>query len=62
MGLNYTDIYSSGSGAYLKAHLYKEETNVFSYYILTALFLNDYKEFIQWCAVINTNNNIMKFN
>jgi hypothetical protein len=58
MGLNYTDIYSSG--AYMKAHLYKEETHVFGYYILTALFLNDYKEFMQWCAVIN--NNIMKFN
>lgn len=68
MGLNYTDIYTSG--AYMKAHLYKEETHVFGYYILTALFLNDYKEFMQWCAVINTDTNstnnkpmnIMKFN
>ena len=58
MGLNYPDIYSSGG--YLKAHLYKEDTHVFGYYILTALFLNDYKEFVQWCAAINTN--ILKFN
>ena len=57
MGLNYPDIYSSGG--YLKAHLYKEDTHVFGYYILTALFLNDYKEFVQWCAAINTN--IFKF-
>ena len=54
MGLNYSDIYSPG--AYLKHHLYKEDTHVFGYYVLPALFLNDYKQFIQWCAVINTNS------
>jgi hypothetical protein len=59
MGLNYSDITSSQ--VYLKAHLYKEDTHVFSYYILTALFLNDYKEFMQWCASINSHS-IMKFN
>ncbi len=59
MGLNYTDITSAQ--VYLKAHLYKEDTHVFGYYILTALFLNDYKEFMQWCAA-NNNNSIMKFN
>jgi hypothetical protein len=60
MGLNYTDITSAQ--VYLKAHLYKEDTHVFGYYILTALFLNDYKEFMQWCAATNNNNSIMKFN
>lgn len=59
MGLNYSDLYSSG--AYMKVHLYKEDTHVFSYYILTALFFNDYKEFMHWCNTTN-NNNIMKFN
>ena len=63
MGLNYSDIYSPG--AYLKHHLYKEDTHVFGYYVLPALFLNDYKQFIQWCAVINTSvsaGSFMKFN
>lgn len=59
MGLNYNDLYSPG--AYMKAHLYKEETHVFGYYMLTTLFLADYKEFMQWCAVINSHNNLMKF-
>ena len=45
----------------MKAHLYKENTHVFGYYILTALYLNDYKAFMQWCAVINNNKHIMKF-
>lgn len=68
MGLNYADIYSPG--AYLKHHLYKEDTHVFGYYVLPALFLNDYKQFIQWCAVINVSTSasstntgsFMKFN
>ena len=62
MGLNYSDIYSPGRDSYMKSHLYKEDTHVFGYYILTAIFLNDYKAFMQWCAVINKNeNNIIKF-
>jgi len=68
MGLNYADIYSPG--AYLKHHLYKEDTHVFGYYVLPALFLNDYKQFIQWCAVVNVSTStsskiagsFMKFN
>ena len=61
MGLNYTDLYLPE--AYLKQPLYKEDTHVFGYYILTALFLNDYNQFMQWCSVHNATsvNNIMKF-
>lgn len=63
MGLNYTDLYLPE--AYLKQPLYKEDTHVFGYYILTALFLNDYNQFMQWCSVNNASasvsNNIMKF-
>lgn len=59
MGLNYTDI--SSSQAFLKQHLYKEDTHVFGYYILTALFLSDYKVFMQWCLTNNSAKNPMKF-
>lgn len=35
-------------------YLYKENTSVFSYYIITSLLINNYIEFITWC---HTNNN-----
>ena len=59
MGLSYSDI--SSSQAFLKQHLYKEDTHVFGYYILTALFLQDYKAFMQWCLLNNSDKNLMKF-
>ena len=37
-------------------HLYKENTSVFSYYIITGLLINNYKEFLSWCY---TNNHII---
>jgi hypothetical protein len=59
MGLNYADI--SSPKAFLKQHLYKEDTHVFGYYILTALFLSDYQAFMQWCLTNNSAKNPMKF-
>ena len=54
MGLNYKDLYKRGENStYLRQQLYKEDTHVFAYYVLTAIFLNDYKDFIQWCGDIN---------
>ena len=68
MGLKYTDLYNMRENSiYLRQQLYKEDTHVFSYYILTAIFLNDYKQFIQWCSKINgltheIAGHVMKFN
>ena len=67
MGLNYTDLYETNErSGYLRQQLYKENTHVFGYYILTAIFLNDSAQFIGWC---HANNNaeqrpagFMKFN
>ena len=39
---------------------YREDSEVFCYYVLTACLINDYESFITWC--INNNNNILKFN
>jgi hypothetical protein len=36
-------------------HLYKENSSVFSYYIITGLIINNYDNFIIWC---NKNNNL----
>ena len=64
MGLNYTDLYEANErSSYLREQLYKENTHVFGYYILTAIFLNGYRQFINWCHANNTimgpNNTIM---
>ena len=54
MGLNYKDLYSNGLHIeYKREMLYKENSNVLSYYIITAILMNNYQGFLSWC---NTNN------
>lgn len=55
MGLTYNNIHEPGEkNAYLRKNLYREDTHVFAYYILTAIFLNNYGEFLSWCNNHNT--------
>jgi hypothetical protein len=55
MGLTYNNIHEPGEkNAYLRKNLYREDTHVFSYYILTSIFLNDYCGFLSWCNNHNT--------
>ena len=64
MGLDYTDICSSddSTSVSLRRNLYKENTNVFAYYILSALFINNYFEFLNWCNINNSTNQLcLKF-
>ena len=58
MGLHYNDIHDKKSN-YLRDKLYKENTHVFAYYIMTAIFLNDYEGFLLWCK--NNNKVLLKF-
>jgi len=54
MGLSYGDLYKKTLlSDDLRNTLYKEDTNVLSYYVLTTILLNNYQEFLSWC---NTNN------
>jgi hypothetical protein len=54
MGLTYNDLYSANKrSALLRNTLYKENTNVLSYYIIKTVLLNSYQSFLLWC---NTNN------
>jgi hypothetical protein len=54
MGLTYKDMYKkTGISKNMRKTLYKEETNVLSYYVLTLVLLNNYQDFMSWC---NTNN------
>lgn len=54
MGLTYVDLISNSPQAQsLRETLYKEDSNVLSYYIITTILMNNYQGFLSWC---NTNN------
>jgi hypothetical protein len=57
MGLQYKDLLAKNN-TYLRK-LYKENTHVFAYYIMTAIFLNDSAGFMLWCKKNNTR--LLKF-
>ena len=63
MGMDYKDLYEeSEKSALLRRNLYREKTNVFAYYILSALFINNYFEFLNWCNINNSTNQLcLKF-
>ena len=55
MGLKYKNLI--GTDAYsveARQHLYREKSNVFAYYIITAVLLFDYPSFLIWCKDNNT--------
>ena len=54
MGLTYDDLYQkTNQKMHLRTKLYRENTHVFAYYIMTAVFLNDFKGFMLWCKKHN---------
>lgn len=54
MGLSYIDLYSNKKhSVILRENLYKENTNVLSYYVIKTIILNNYQGFLEWC---NKNN------
>jgi uncharacterized protein YerC len=56
MGLTYKDLYSTTSySKSLRDTMYKEKTNVLSYYVLKTILLNNYQGFLLWCKINNTN-------
>ena len=61
IGIDYTSLYKMDKISIEKRYLYKENTNVFAYYIISTLFLNNYIDFLYWC---NAHNDIIlyKFN
>ena len=59
MGLQYKDLYSLKSD-FLRETLYKENTNVLSYYVIKTILMNNYPAFLYWCK---TNNpTLLQFN
>lgn len=50
MGLTYKHLYSkSEESVIMRETLYKEDSNVLSYYIIRPLLLNNYQGFLSWC-------------
>ena len=57
MGLSYSDLITGSN-----SHLFKEKTNVFSYFVLSSILLFNFDEFIDWCLKNNVNMLVSKTN
>jgi len=56
MGLDYNIISNSNDDNYsIVKKLYKEQTNVFAYYVIVSILLGNFNNFILWCIDNNTN-------
>jgi len=54
MGLSYVDLYSKNNNSVImRNNLYRENTNVLSYYILKTVLLFNYQGFLTWCKINN---------
>lgn len=54
MGLQYKDLYSNTKvSSIVRENLYKENTNVLSYYIIKTVLINNYQGFLSWCKTNN---------
>jgi hypothetical protein len=60
MGLTYKDLYSkTNKSKLLRNNLYKENTNVLSYYVIKSILLYNYQSFLVWCN--NNNLSLLQF-
>ncbi len=54
MGLTYKDLFSNlKRSKILRENMYKEKTNVLSYYVIKAVLMNNYQDFLFWCKTNN---------
>ena len=55
MDLSYQNLYEkSVYSENIRKTMYKENTNVLSYYIITLILFNSYQDFLVWCDTNNT--------
>jgi len=67
MNLKYKQLYQKGQQSDLiRKRLYKEDTNVFAYYVITFIFVNNFNQFLEWCSKNNNQHqnqyNLLEFN
>jgi hypothetical protein len=59
MGLSYNDLYSKTThSTLLRENLYKEKSNVLSYYVVKTILIHNYQGFLYWCQ----KNNLLLLN
>ena len=55
MGMKYENLYYKNTvSSNLRSYLYKEDTNVFCYFVIPCIFLNQLPDFLLWCDKNNT--------
>ena len=60
MNLQYTELYETDTIAInIRKTLYKENTNVLSYYVITMILIFNYQSFVLWCS--NNNDTLLQF-
>lgn len=61
MGLTYQDLYANNKESEERRNLYYiEKTHILSYYIIKAILMNSYQDFLKWCN--DNNKNLLEFN
>ena len=60
MGLTYKDLYSKNIHSKMKRDtLYKEKSNILSYYVIKTILINNYHGFLNWCK--DNNFSLLQF-
>jgi hypothetical protein len=55
MNIDYRNLYEKTDvSANLRTTLYKEDTNILSYYVITTILIYNYQSFLYWCKTNNT--------
>ena len=56
MGLTYANLRgTTDADIFLRKNMYREDTHVLAYYVLTGILMNDYAGFLSWCTSHNVN-------
>jgi len=62
MGLKYEDLYSKNvKSKIMRRTLYKEKSNILSYYVIRVILLNNWQDFLKWCNTHNKLNSLIQF-
>jgi hypothetical protein len=55
MNMDYRNLYEKSDTAdNIRKTMYKEDTNVLSYYVITNILIYNYQSFLHWCKINNT--------
>jgi len=61
MGLKYSDLYlNNNKSKLLRENMYKENSNVLSYYVIKCILMNNFNGFLMWCKTHNFS--LLQFN